>query len=451
MRERLIHAGVSVDRANWMLARSRQGAVISFQPTTPVTAIQAWLGDRLWWWPTGIPNARCLGVISSHLGKSLEQRREWFDALRTLALRCDSSTVLVSVPQTTTCSFVDRAAELFGLDRLRVEIGKQESIQEWARQLPEQTSGSPQLWISPQLDDAAECDAVKGMPLQDRVAMALSDELRVLYIRAKGRLDSLLRTRLADAAWLPQSVRIACGDGLVEGPQVDDFQQLGAILWYLHRSDQEISGETEDPPEHEVPILKSSDVDAWNYLTHCTRGRQGPWPKQTEEDYLDDLLLDRAGADHSCLAALCRILNQQRLVASNAAIRGGYETVSFTEANPEELLRLRSYKKHRGRWDFEPYGIAIRIDRLREMGIQSVQYGSESDWDNLPNERRPYFQLNREVEGFDWSIEREWRCVGDVDLSQLGEADAMVLVPTHAEAFAIGRVSRWPILVLESS
>jgi hypothetical protein len=48
----------------------------------------------------------------------------------------------------------------------------------------------------------------------------------------------------------------------------------------------------------------------------------------------------------------------------------------------------------------------------------------------------------------DWSIEREWRYLGELDLRGLPGEAAFLFVPTRAEAESLAAVSPWPIAVL---
>ncbi len=59
----------------------------------------------------------------------------------------------------------------------------------------------------------------------------------------------------------------------------------------------------------------------WSYLVHWTRRQAGPWPDQSEQDYLRQLLFDFPAADRSARAALQRILTTQRIVATNRLTR----------------------------------------------------------------------------------------------------------------------------------
>jgi hypothetical protein len=170
---------------------------------------------------------------------------------------------------------------------------------------------------------------------------------------------------------------------------------------------------------------------------------------------LDELLLGWPEGRHSAFAALARIVLQRLLMGSGQAIRGGYRVVCFTAVPLAELPRLRVFRAHRGRWDFEPYGICIRRDWLQRHGARPVLYGDRPLWERLPERDRPFFQVacSRTSGGslIDWTAEREWRCIGDIDLTELGEREAIVFVPTAREAAAMAAISPWPVAVLDTA
>jgi hypothetical protein len=170
---------------------------------------------------------------------------------------------------------------------------------------------------------------------------------------------------------------------------------------------------------------------------------------------LDSLLDHAPQADHSAVAALERILIQQQLLASRKTNRGGNAVVCWTEVPLLQLPSLRQFRPHRMRWDFESFGLCISKTWLAEQGARPVRYGDESTWTQLADSERPYFQLNhpadkRTPESIDWSMEQEWRNVGDLDLRDLPADQGFVFVPDAESASRIARVSRWPITLWPS-
>jgi hypothetical protein len=165
------------------------------------------------------------------------------------------------------------------------------------------------------------------------------------------------------------------------------------------------------------------------------------------------LILARPEANHAALDALKRILQKQRLVATARTIRGGTPVVSFTAVPLAELRRLRVFRPHRGRWDFEPYGICIRRDWLEQREARPVRYGDDRLWNRLAPAERPFFQLRQTRRSsaratIDWSVEDEWRVVGDVGLESIPRDAALVFVPTEGEADQVAPICRWPVTVV---
>ena len=73
-------------------------------------------------------------------------------------------------------------------------------------------------------------------------------------------------------------------------------------------------------------------------------------------------------------------------------------------------------------------------------------------WNGLSDRDRPFFQLDAANEAnrraTQWSFEREWRHLGDVELGQIPKDAALVFVPSEREAQKLARISRWPIAIV---
>jgi hypothetical protein len=327
------------------------------------------------------------------------------------------------------------------------------------------------VFLSPPVTGMGESvqEQVGMAPIQDRTLVALSDRLLAFRVRPDGNIHGLIRARLRHTAWPLASVYIALGPNLVRTEMATELMDLGAVGWVVleaperrevpsrivrqletnPRADSPRHGSDEQQPASIVPLPSAEN---WLHLTHSTRRREGAWPDQDNTQYLDDLILARNAADHSALATLKRMIGQQRIIATSQTIRGGVAVVSFTAVPLAELHRLRVFRPHRGRWDFEPYGICIRRDWLEQFGAQPVQYGDEQVWQRLAGDERPFFQLRgtqpSRGESIDWTVEDEWRVVGDVDLALVPAEAALVFVPTLAEAEEIAAISRWPVTVV---
>jgi hypothetical protein len=297
------------------------------------------------------------------------------------------------------------------------------------------------------------------LPAPDRAIFALSDRIVALHVRPEGNLMRLLRARLRWPGSPPASVFLALGPDLVQRDQAGELLDAGGVGWFVMNAAGEPDHDNPtpwsyapSPGQNAAPIVSCPPPDGWPYLTHCTRRRSGPWPGENEDKFLDDLILDRAGADHSALAALWRIARSGRLLASGEFVRGETPVVSLTAVPLGEIHTLRTYRSHLSRWDFEPYGICIRRDWLQRRGTRPVQYGDEALWDAMPSADRPFFQKRESHTAggkvFDWTLEQEWRHVGDLRLDGIPARAAMLFVPSEAEARQLAACSPWPVVVV---
>jgi hypothetical protein len=181
-------------------------------------------------------------------------------------------------------------------------------------------------------------------------------------------------------------------------------------------------------------------------LVHCTRECSGPWPGQEHHDYLDDLIFDRPSGDHSVRNTLRRILSERRLRAVSRPVRGAAAAVSFTACPHQQLASRRTFRAHRGRWDFEPYGLAISRDWLLAQGARPVVYRDHSDL--MGND--PFEQPARSQGSgcYDWRTEQEWRHPGDIDLGSLPADSALVLVHSDDDIDALDGHGPWPVATI---
>ena len=377
-------------------------------------------------------------IVMSRLPRLVPPDAPWLLGLRACLRRVrDGGQQLLIGEGTAGCEFIRRGAELWNVNHERV---------------------SPSSGISDS-ERRSAIDLADEIPERDRT-LAAADELLVLGLRSNGHWHRLLRDRLRSGAGGVTLVDLPD----LEGTTVrDELVSLGAAVW------KPASVETE--PLSGVPIRAatlSEDIvelvpfpaaDGWVSLSHTTRGCPGPWPEQSPEDYLDSLLLSRRDADHSPVGTLERILQQQRLIASARTAREGVRVVSFTASPLSHLPNLRRFRPHRSRWDFEPFGLCLRRSWLEERGARPVIYGDEVTWRDLDTNDRPFFQLahsrpsvsaeataEEQISAqIDWTIEREWRHIGDLDLSQLPRECGLVFVPNYATARRIASVSSWPV------
>ena len=81
-----------------------------------------------------------------------------------------------------------------------------------------------------------------------------------------------------------------------------------------------------------------------------------------------------------------------------------------------------------------------------------MQYGDEALWDAMPSADRPFFQKRESHtpsgKVLDWTVEQEWRHIGDLKLDGIPADAAMLFVPNEAEARQLAASSPWPVVVV---
>jgi hypothetical protein len=299
-------------------------------------------------------------------------------------------------------------------------------------------------------------DDTSRRPL-DHWQIAWAQSVYAGYVRADGNIENGLVERLTNPS--QQGPTFVVADPLVNAPDVvDRLIRLGAIAW---KAD-------EGAPTSSSPPLVAADrargaasvvslrdlinegVDLGSFLAHCTRS-----PTESGAERLAEVAWRRrpeAAAIDEATRTLCAILADQRLVASGKLIPGGHPVVCWTEVRLDQLARHRTFQSHLGRWDFLPCGLAVRRDALIGLGALPVRYEllppAVSDADRpLYHPPRTVTAAGREI---DWTAEREWRMVGDVDLRRVGVHDALVFVPSHRDAPTVASLSRWPVVVMQA-
>lgn len=289
------------------------------------------------------------------------------------------------------------------------------------------------------------------IPARDRVVIEAADLVYVLHLRTGGNLHRLLLDRLRQSH--PKVVLVDIPKLQAESARLE-LLEAGAELWQpddlnltpFNDAATDFTADEQTTLPRNIYLIESPpDESSWTQLTHTTRACPGPWPEQSFAEYADSVLCDTSSADHSPLGSLRRIVATKRLVASNRMIRGGHCVVSWTACPLQQLHSLHCFRTHRVRWDFEPYGLCVRRDWLIEQGARPVRYGTEADWNGLAEADQPFFQAAGGETEIDWSVEQEWRHLGDLDLSGLTSDDVLLFVPHFDAAKKLSQVSDWPI------
>ena len=323
------------------------------------------------------------------------------------------------------------------------------------------------LWLA-----IAENNTTGDAPAHDLASVLLADHLFVLELREGGKIASLLERRLGcldipiGSTYLSLPTNHASSSRRKSsGPKRMDWLARGAIGWLNTRAparfdrpldevsntfESRTSPQSDQRQTHQpilpIRLLRNTEPQ---FLVHCTRSRRGPWPDQSVAQFHDELLQSPWKEQPSVLGTLQRILEQQRLIATNNFRRGKTETVCFSSNEITELLSMRRFQSHIARWDWEPYGIMIDREWLVSYGARQVTYMDRTTAKQASCEALDFCQVvSNEPGSQDWRDEQEWRIVGDIRLSQVPFAKAIVFVPTLADARAIQSLSRWPIAIV---
>ncbi len=458
------------------MTRTRTAILYRGLPGNEREHSRRWLGDRFFFFLSGSPQKRRIAPVSSRLKQRLDLEPWWFDLLRTLILRCDAAEEMIVVAESTAPFLAaSRATHLFGRTLLRFELPAtpycrcEDDLRSWfsycldllnaasdqpADETVERVIVSPELTADLTGFDDRESE-FSALPLGDRLLFAAADRIQVLSCREKGTIAELLRLHLLDIDRAQTPVLLAC-DERGSLPEFATELAAGWVPWILQPAMlPEESNETAEvrSPENTItnkaPALIHNPLQNPNdWFLHWTRAAAGPWPGETSEDFLDALILRTEMADHSAVTTLLRILSEGILRASAEGIRGSFSVVAFTGVPLHEFRKRRVFRKHRHRFDFEPWGIAIRKNSLISLGVRPVIYGDDKVWESLNHEDRPFFQKTTSGGATNNSEELEWRATGDVDLSQFSPADVCVFVDSTDAARLVSFHSPWEVIVV---
>jgi len=462
----------------WLKVAIEQGAELTTNiPGLDPEVTERWLGRRLFWWSRGVPRGPFAGVAASRTGRDPVAVAEVLRALRLVLTSSWTNGVgsVVNVAGTSLSRYVTRAGVLFQLPILEVSVAESRTRpSRWLETLMRDV-GEFSLLVSP-----AECETgetsgnlsalMQTIPARDRLLTLLADSLSVLHLRPNGHCYQAISARLEEQQRLPTSVRLVYGEQECLETVAAPLLQLGAVRWLL--SSEELSetsslkkGDlltmTREPIPRErikriqleLACVHRDSTEEPEWLTHWTRAATHEWPDETPEQRLDVQLLDMEAADHSAAATLTRIVTERRIRLSSAGIQGGRLAVCLTAVPLMQQSERRVFRSHRGRWDFEPFGICIRTTRAKQLGIRPVIYGDESARSRIPEAEQLWFQLAgtklaEDETGIDWRAEQEWRSPIDVPLDAFGPADLFVFCPTGELADRLQPLCNWPVMAL---
>ena len=254
----------------------------------------------------------------------------------------------------------------------------------------------------------------------DRDVFAAADRVVVAHCRKNGRIASLAGEAI-DRGILVKVVVSEDKDGSAE-----QLIHRGAVGWF---SGQTLTRDQGPAGWRAVTIRPGRLLPEGEWLVHCTRACPGPWPGQSLRQYRDELMLAKSQViERGPEAVLRRIVRSGRLVGGAVASRGDQPVVCFSAVDLGELLRRRTYRSHLKRWDYLPFGIAVRRSGAADAGLREVSYVT-----GKPADGEPWWRVSSGPSG-QWRAEREWRGAGDLLLDRLATRDVCLFVPDQQAA-----------------
>lgn len=441
-------------------AEHAESAIVSVTfPRLPVERLVQWFGRRLIFWPKGIQQRHRVAILSSRLGKRKDQKTWWFDGLRTSLLRCDAPKDCLTVVEGTTAEeYVARGSELFGIPRLRIHfsaevVSSEADLLDWLREVQHRTTSDSAVsqlesnaWISPQLTTTAS-DIRNDRSPADAILTMAGERIVALHCLAEGNVETVLSRRMEHDDLSKPIVLLAVTDK--SPPASEAVMKLGGVPWYLnseHLGKQPVSQADFSAIANRDSTFPSDGPleSPAEWLCHWTRPSFGPWLDQPSDDFMDELILGCETADRSAVAALLRIMSQQKIIAS-VSTAGEPPTVSFTAVALADFRQRRIFRRHKQRFDFEPWGIAIRKSVLEAHEAEAVEYLTADSPESSARFTQRQFDKNNQI---DWSTEREWRLAGDLNLNDLPDDSVCVFVDSLQTMNQVQMHSRWRTMVV---
>ena len=376
--------------------------------------------------------APLLAIASSRLGVDAHFHQHVCQFLRRSLMDCQQrgSELLVGTGSAIE-PWAERGAELFGVPCRKFAVS---SVQ--------QPAHLPAHLIVSSADSA---------PISvDAAVIALADRVDVVYARRGGRIAMCLGQRLK--VDIDASIRVAIT--LTSKCAAHELINDGAVGWVNMDATSPEMGPSDSLKPNQRVMVDDHPENLWGqaeaqWLIHCTRGRIGRWPDETERQYRDSMLLGAAcSARRGPLDALTRIVRSGRILASARASDHDYPVVCFSALSLQRLMDSRCFRPHLGRWDYEPYGIAIRASTAQNQGVRPVIYGSQGDRAGVPEEDR--FRFHPRGKTYDWSREREWRSRQSIDLESIDRQDVRVFALDSSAARSALRHCPWRVSFLST-
>ncbi|MCU0707386.1 MAG: hypothetical protein MUF23_03755 [Pirellula sp.] len=426
-----------------------------------------WLGDIRLHLPSRFANSvsedtlpTLLGIVASHRHRTDPLRPTWEASLEAALKYAERGRLMVLFAGGS--PYADRlrhACNRFGLDFL-------ELWHEADRRFSDDPTHAARIHVHG--NPLPERSIVPEARFEDRAVTILADQLFALQVRRNGKIAQLIEARLAENRVRPGSTIVACDTKSTSDrhhPCEAALSRSGAVLWFTERNQHLLRSiergrlsnwgcRNRCSPSTRMPSseITESLMRSKEFLIHCTRSRQSAWPDQSRDHLYDEVIRWEWHDDSTEIDTLLRILVTQRLIASSNLRRGNVSTICFTARSLGETVNQRAFQSHLGRWDWEPYGLAIRKEKLVALGATPVRYLPNKEIESLPARDQAFAQPSPiHPNQVDWSVEEEWRVQGDIRLCQIRSDEAFLFVKSDRDANLVTPWSRWPVYYLCAS
>jgi len=377
------------------------------------------IGTRPYIYRRELPPIQSRAIISSRLRHPLYEQLPWFAALNECLAQASQQTQLIlTIPQTTTHEFIHARQK-----KLAFALGTihcYSNPAQWAAivnnpqsklSAPYDVLAGPAVNITTTANNNISplCPA-----LRDRMLIASANIIDVLQLRNNSFLIPLLQDKPTN-----QVRYLQVKTPTTRAIKLQPFNSTRTITfpdWFTCE----------------------------NYLGHWTRDCDGPWPDETRQHWINQLLDELPQSNHTALNTLRRIIASKTLTGASKTIRGALPMTCFTRVPITQWSANHIYRPHLQRWDFCPDGVLINRDWLQTQGLRPVSYGTHQQYNTLSASDRRYFQVN---EGsIDWRVEQEERVAGDLDLRSATSSDLIFFTEHQADAQHLQASCRWPVL-----
>jgi hypothetical protein len=455
-------------------------------PKRNLKVTQQWLGERLFFARANtlstITSGKLSTIVCSRLGRDKQRLTHW-PALLDWAIRKVSSEngILLTIAGTTLFESSVQFARAARLTTVELVLSEQAQnvrrpidVSKWLatclenaaltgiENRPPRCADELQVLMSPEIkasQGAHETDPSDFLeaPLQDRASIALANKVLAVSITAGGKVASLIQQRLESPDFssasvfvaIPQFVGTANQDSANENVEWLDRGAVGYVVM-IDNSQQLAECCRCRIPSRDTTLQiccslehwLAKDQSNWHYLTHCTRGSIGPVPQESMAGYYRRIWAEGRVHATDPFFALQSIIADGRVRGSTWLTRGDQPTVSLSQVPLPELLSRRKFRKHLGRWEWEPYGLLF--DQRVLTQAQPVIYANHNELSSMTGDQQALFQpIDSNI---DWTAEQEWRVLGDIDLRTLPAEAATVFTRYRHEAMQLAAVSRFPVV-----